>query len=63
MAWLAIDKDGNEMIYDFDDDRAACSTSCKTQYNFIALPAGSIKKLIGRELRKREMPVELKIND
>jgi len=61
MAWLAIDKEGNEVIYDFDPERAICPANCPTKYNFIKLPVGSIKKLIGRDLKQREMPVELKI--
>jgi hypothetical protein len=32
------------------------------KYKFVKLPAGSIKKLIGRELKQREMPIELNIN-
>jgi hypothetical protein len=63
MAWLAIDKKGNEFVYDLDEERVICPANCKTKYNFIQLPAGSIKKLIGRDLNKREMPVELRIND
>jgi hypothetical protein len=58
MAWLGIDKDGTELIYDLKDKpEGVC------HYQFIRLPAGSIKKLIGRELKKKDMPVELLIND
>lgn len=64
MAWLAVDKDGTEAIYDecprrrenreiwdfifLDDGR-----------NIIELPSGSIKKLIGRELSWEDEPVEI----
>ena len=54
MAWLALDKDGTELIYDRKEiDEGDC------HYQFIRLPAGSIKKLIGRDLKSNEMPVEL----
>lgn len=56
MAFLALDTDGTELIYDRKEiDEGDC------HYQFIHLPAGSIRKLIGRDLKKREMPVELKI--
>ena len=58
MAWLALDKDGTELIYDRKEkDEGDC------HYQFIRLPAGSIEKLIGRKLTKKDTPVELKIND
>ena len=63
MAFLAIDKDGKEWVYDYDESRVICLGLCKMKYNFVKLPAGSIKKLIGRDMKKGEMPVELTIND
>lgn len=53
MAWLAIEN-GNEVIYDFDPERKGLN-----HYNFITIPKGTIKKLIGRKLTKRDEPVEL----
>lgn len=55
MPYLAIDKDGNELIY---ERKEPCSELC--EYAFIKLPHGTIKKIIGRSLKKREMPIELK---
>lgn len=74
MAWVAVDKDGIEAIflqcpkrtgYDriklyipyeetfwSDDDGYFCSR--------IAIPKGSIKKLIGKDLTWEDNPVELK---
>lgn len=61
MAWVAVDKNGNEFIYenlpfvykyfwvvDVEDD------------HFVSLPKGSIKKLTGKELTFEDKPVELK---
>lgn len=63
MAYLAVDKDGTEMIYEEkpfkgnkcgvwlpdDDDMDGC----------IALPKGSIMKLIGKELTWDDEPFKL----
>lgn len=57
MAFLAI-QDGKEWIYEFDKDR---TDTCK--YNFIELPTGTILKLLGRNLRPDEMPVQLKLTE
>lgn len=74
MAWLAVDKFGNEEIhsvkplrgkqhweipYDKDyDDNGFPVYYYKGDY--FQLPKGSIKKLIGRDLTWEEEPVELK---
>lgn len=67
--WLAVDKNGTEVIYakkkpergkdkwgpqswDFRNDCAF--------YDFVEMPMGSIKKLIGREMTWNNEPVELK---
>jgi hypothetical protein len=55
MPYLALDIDGTELIYDWKDQPDE-----NGYRNFIRLPSGSIKKLIGRDLRKSEMPVEFK---
>ena len=64
MAWLAVDKNGGEWIFDdkpvgvhesyFDLPRYwyVCS-------NKVLLPKGTIKRLIGRELSFYDEPVEL----
>jgi len=54
MAKLAIDKNGKEWIFDQDDSRGDGN-----HYNFIELPSGSIKLLIGRQLNPKDEPVEL----
>ena len=46
MAWVATDANGQETIFEFGD--------------FLYLPKGSIKKLIGRDLDWNDEPVELK---
>lgn len=62
MAWLAIDKNGSEYIYNckpirksdyFDYDESYYDSGC------IRLPNGSIKKLIGRELTWDDESVEI----
>ena len=69
-AWLAVDKNGTECIYadkkplrgkdkfgpdswDYRSDEAF--------YDFVELPPGSIKKLIGRELSWKDEAVKLKV--
>lgn len=53
--YLGIDKDGQEWIFAKDEDR----NNCKSHYNFIPLPAGTINKIIGRSLKKHDEPFEL----
>ena len=67
MAWLAVDNDGTERIFENKPYRA-------TQYweadyeeddiisNMISLPKSSIEKLIGKKLTWDDDPVELKKN-
>jgi hypothetical protein len=58
MPYLAKDKKGNEFIYDRKED---VHEGDKSHYQFIALPKGTIKKIIGRELKETEMPVKLEL--
>lgn len=62
MAWLAVNKNGEEYIYETIPERFLdclwVSTYCDFQDN-IRLPKGSIKKLIGRELKWSDSPVEI----
>lgn len=66
MAWLACDRDGSEYIYEERPDRADtrwsiwCRPFTGEIMNHVELPKGSIKKLIGRELKWEDEPVELK---
>ena len=59
MAWLAVDKDGSEGIYEKNPFRMH-DCFCAPKFCCINLPSGSIKKLIGRELTWSDEPVELK---
>ena len=59
MAWVAVDKDGSEWVYEDNPDRKGdyWFTPCDA---YVQLPQGTIKKLIGRELTWNDEPVELK---
>lgn len=66
MAWLAVDKNGEEYIYDSKPYRSnrseefiASEDSYLNPTYFIYLPTGSIKKLIGKELTWNDEPVEI----
>ena len=61
MAWLAVDEDGEEYIYEhkpFRDEILMAWLNVE-ETNYIILPKGSIKKLIGRELTYEDEPVEI----
>lgn len=63
MSWVAVDEDGTECIYQFHPKR--CGDKFKSLYEYsmwLALPKGSIKKLIGRDLYWSDEPVELSSN-
>lgn len=65
MAWVAVDLDGTENIYYLKPERekeywVAEENQPLWFRDMVALPHGSIKKLIGRELTWSDEPVELK---
>lgn len=60
MAWVAVDKEGSEFIYETEPFRDENREWWWSAINFIELPKGSIKKLIERELTWNDEPVELK---
>lgn len=62
MAWLCVDKDGTEVVFNKKPVRDTGYWKFSTyDYNhYVCLPKGSIKKLIGRELTWNDEPVELK---
>lgn len=72
MAFVAVNKDGSEVLYDFLPIREpnfnefwmAQEKIDKGNYNIIpqeiGLPKGSIEKLIGKKLTWEDEPVELK---
>lgn len=67
MAWVATDKNGEEYLYEEKPSRgygciwkATFREDKDRNSDFIELPKGSIKKLIGRELSWNDETVELK---
>ena len=61
MAWLAVDKDGAECVFEnepikYVTNRWVCKWSDE---NCVLLPKGSIKKLLGKELTWDDDPVEI----
>lgn len=58
MAWMAVDKDKTETVFDFCPRRAEAMWVDGGHY--VILPTGSIQKLIGRKLTWSDEPVELK---
>jgi hypothetical protein len=67
MAYLAVDKDGTEIIYNIKPVRGTNKVKCNTEMwalssidaHYILLPKGSIKKLIGKDLTWDDEPVEI----
>ena len=60
MAWVAVDKDSRECIYQFRPKRVNNQFMPLYEYSMrLALPKGSIKKLIGRNLSWNDEPVEI----
>jgi hypothetical protein len=62
MAWVAVDLDGSEYVYEykpirFDDCTWDCSIVCS---EYAELPKGTIKRAVSRELTWEDEPVELK---
>lgn len=69
MAWVAAEEDGREIIFRRKPIRVTYPMLfCKDKevhtwesldYGGIYLPTGSIKKLVGRDMRWEDEPVEL----
>ena len=65
-AWVAVDADGSEWIftenpYRYEEPtRKGYGNLLVSDGNYMELPKGSIKALIGRELTWNDEPVELK---
>lgn len=60
MVWLAVDYNNTECVFTMEPSRGPYKTWIVTSYgNYIKLPQGSIKKLIGRELNWSDEPVKL----
>lgn len=61
MAWVAVDKDGTEWVFDSKPVRLAIQWEIDGWDSVaIELPPGSIERLIGRKLLWEDEPVELK---
>ena len=61
MAWVAVDKGGRECIYQFRPKKGNNEFRPVYAYSmWMALPKGSIKKLIGRDITWQDEPIKLK---
>ena len=61
MAWVAVDENSRECIYQFRPKRGINQFIPLYSYSMsMALPKGTIKKLIGRDLTWKDDPIELK---
>lgn len=61
MAWLAVDQNEEEYIYNEKPKKCSfCYTSSDSEnYDAIYLPKGTIEKIIGRKLTWDDDPVEI----
>ena len=59
MAWVAVNKNGDEVLFDFEPERYNDFFWVEDVGDDIYLPKGTIKKLIGRDLTWEDNPVEL----
>lgn len=59
MAWLAVDKNGTEKIWQLKPIRVTTMWSGFINTDIVPLPSGSIEKLIGRKLTWDDEPVEI----
>ena len=60
MAWLAVDKDGSECIYDIKPQREKNKWDSATDRSwFIDLPKGTVEKIVGRKITWEDEPIEI----
>ena len=61
MAWLAVDRDGKEIVYSCKPEKSEEFGAYLVYFDncSIVLPQGSIKKLIRRKLTWDDEPVEI----
>lgn len=60
MAWLAVDKNGDENVYYSEPERDGIMFGCMDpDCRYVELPQGSIERLIGRPLTWEDEPVEI----
>lgn len=60
MAWLAVDEDGSEYIYDEEPSRYNEFWDPALMTFYTGLPKGTIEKIIGKKLTWDDEPVEIK---
>ena len=64
MAWIAVDEDGSEWVYECEPVRNKYDRGiwvCEDMIdNLVLIPKGTIKKLIGRDLTWDNEAVEIK---
>lgn len=60
MAWVAVNKNGSEKIFDFEPERYEEIWVPRAYTNGVYIPKGTIKKLINKELNWEDNPIELK---
>lgn len=64
MAWVAVDKSGEEFVYAKKPIRSTIGRYwLPDDYSYVKIPKGSIKKLIGRKLTWKDSPVWLRKAD
>lgn len=60
MAWLAVDKNGNELIFQFRPRKTDSQYLPLYSYSmWLLLPKGSIKKLINKDLTWEDGPIKI----
>lgn len=59
MAFVCVDRDGTECIYKRKPCRNGVKSGVWSEYPYIELSKGSIRKLIGRDLTWSDEPQEL----
>ena len=59
MAWVAVDKDGTEAIFERKPQRTIIDSWEPTERDWIILEDGSIEKLLGYKLTWEDEPVEI----
>jgi hypothetical protein len=59
MAWLAVDKDGNEWIFENIPEKTDWCWCCYRGHSYVKLSKGSIKKLTGKTLTWDDEPIEI----
>lgn len=64
MAWLAIDRNGRESVFDQKPERygdvwVLSQRGGHIRNSFVELPIGSIRKLIGKQITWSDEPIEI----